>query len=170
METIQQPTETLPDKTLERNITWEENHLQIIACIKKYILQERRTPSIITIAETTGLSAKTVRKHIKDFSNDPAFEEYTSTFKLMVSDVLREVCAMALRGDIKAARLFLEFMGIVKTNNTINNNIVNTQHNYMQINGIPIDEKLIDKLSIEQCNQIEAILISDPAIKDSLPV
>lgn len=66
-----------------------------------------------------------------------------------------EVLRQSIKGDIRAARLFLEFAGSTKGQSRIKN-----QNNFIQINGMELTEEKISKLRPEQLQTIEAVLQS----------
>ena len=60
----------------------------------------------------------------------------------------------ALKGDLKASKLFLDATKEQKTSETK----VNTQHNYVQINKTVINQQVIQQLKPEQLKLIEQII------------
>jgi len=100
-------------------------------------------PSKVEIAKKTELSRPTIHKHLKDYSNHPLYLEQTEQFRIVREKVLAKVFKFAVNGDIKAAKLFLEFIG----NADLKCNTVTIQNNYIQINQIKITQKAAAKLS-----------------------
>jgi hypothetical protein len=72
----------------------------------------------------------------------------------MRDKVLPKVFSYSVQGKMKAAKLFLDFTG----NSDLQGNNINTQNNYIQINQYKLTQEIIQKLDIEQLNQIESIL------------
>jgi biotin operon repressor len=99
------------------NQTWESNHTLITKAIAKLIRQNERLPSKTEIAEATGLSRQTVHKHIKQFGQEALVVEALKQYKFMSSKVLAKIIELAMDGDVKAARLSLEVMGIINSQN-----------------------------------------------------
>ena len=58
---------------------------------------------------------------------------------------------------MKAARLYFEVLGYLRNQSMINAKI-NTQNNYIQINGMILNQETIKQLNPEQLKSIEAIL------------
>lgn len=139
----------------ERNNIWEINNMNIMNAIMQYVEQYGGMPPKSRIAEATGLSRQTVNKHFKDIQNNPLYKGIEEQFKFMIPKVLGEVLRGAISGDMKAAKLYLDFVGENKAKTKINN-----QNNYIQINGIELTEEKISKLKPEQLQTIEAVLQS----------
>lgn len=135
----------------ERNAIWEINNMNIMNAIIQYVQQYGGMPPKIRIAEATGLSRQTVNKHFKDIQNNPLYKGIEQQFKFMIPKVLGEVLRGALTGDMRAAKLYLEFVGESKKQNS-------TQNNYIQINGNVYNEEKLKSLKPEQLQIIETIL------------
>ncbi|RCU42451.1 hypothetical protein EIZ47_08855 [Chryseobacterium lacus] len=139
----------------ERNNIWEINNMNIMNAIMQYVQQYGGMPPKIRIAEATGLSRQTVDKHFKDIQNNPLYKEIEQQFKFMIPKVLGEVLRAAINGDMKAAKIYFDVVSGPKDKTKIN-----TQNNYLQINGILIEEEKLSRLKPEQLKQIEQILHS----------
>ncbi|CAA7195876.1 hypothetical protein CHRY9293_02033 [Chryseobacterium potabilaquae] len=145
--------DSLPEK--KRNQIWEVNHCNIMNAIMDYVETCGAMPTKSRIAEYTGLSRPTIDKHLKEFQNNPLFKGIDEQFKFMIPKVMGEVLRQSIKGDIRAARLFLEYAGGTKGQSRIKN-----QNNFIQINGIELTEEKISKLRPEQLQTIEAVLQS----------
>jgi hypothetical protein len=156
-EGIKVPLDDLED---ERDRVWEKNHKKITECIRDALRVKKGMPSISYIVQGTGLNRKTVRKHVQEFSTTHAFKEHSGKYKLMVGEIMDTLCSLALSNNIKAARLYMELMGMLKTSQVVNHNFINKQTNYVQVNGIEITEEIIKALSPEELKQIEHILVA----------
>lgn len=143
----------------ERNHTWGENHKAIISFVENYMQKERAMPTVTAIAQNTGLARPTVYKHLQGLTGHPAVKEHNNMFKLMISEVLRKVCSEALYGNLKAAKLYMEIMGVLKTSQTVTNNFITDTQNYVQINGIVFNNDLVEGLNLEQLTEIEKIVM-----------
>ncbi len=104
----------------DKNQTWENNHILITRAIALLIRQNERMPSKAEIAVQAGLSRQTVHKHLKQFGNSTIAEEQLEQFNFMASKVLAKIIELAMDGDVRAARLSLEIMGILKNQNKNN--------------------------------------------------
>lgn len=142
-----------------KNQLWENNHYQIISAITKFIEEYGRMPTKNRISEDTGLSRQTIHKHLKNYSEHPLFAEQLKQFRFMADRVLAKVVKAASLGDMKAARLYFDVMGNYGNQTGINTTI-NTQNNYIQINQTKLSQEIVQQLTPEQLNQIEAVLNS----------
>lgn len=140
-----------------KNQLWENNHNSITACISNLMQEYGRMPSKSEIAAKTELSRQTVHKHLKEYSTHPQYLEQIEQFRFLTSKVLTKVFQYAVNGDIKAAKLYLEIMG-GNLGHGVNNTLIKTQNNYIQINGTILSQEEIKKLNPEQLNSIEQIL------------
>jgi len=120
-------------------------------------------PLKIDIAEKTGLSRPTIDKHLKEYTSNPLYIQEEEQFRFMTSKVLAKVFSFAVNGDIRACKLYLEFMGNA-TGQPSNNTLIQNQNNYIQINGRVLSQETIKHLNPEQLNSIETIL------KTALPI
>ncbi|MDI1355362.1 MAG: hypothetical protein PSX36_10610 [bacterium] len=111
-------------------------------------------PTNNEIVERAELSRQTVRKHIKDYSVHPIFIEQQEKLKFITEKVLTKVFQFAVKGDIRACRLYLECMGKIGGQS----NISNTQNNYIQINGLTISQEQIQQLPNEKQKTIRDII------------
>ena len=145
--------DSLPEK--KRNQIWEVNHCNIMNAIMDYVETCGAMPTKSRIAEYTGLSRPTIDKHLKEFQNNPLFKGIDEQFKFMIPKVMGEVLRQSIRGDIRAAKLFLEFAGGAGSKTK-----VNTQNNYIQINGMTVTEEKFTKMNPDQLKTIETILES----------
>ena len=59
----------------------------------------------------------------------------------MTSKVLGKVFYFAVNGDVRACKLYLEFMG--NMNGLTGNTTINTQNNFIQINGTVLSQETI---------------------------
>ncbi|HXB10443.1 MAG TPA: phBC6A51 family helix-turn-helix protein [Bacteroidia bacterium] len=148
------------------NDLWEGNHLLITGAINLLMRANGRMPTKIEIAEKTGLSRKTIHKHIKDLKDNPLFQEQDEQFKLVKGSMLSLLHNMAFKGDVKAIKLFMEATGILGNSKTVNKNIIENQHNYIQINETRLSQEQIKKLSPERLKQIEELLRVPEVIKE----
>jgi predicted transcriptional regulator len=98
---------------LERNITWENNHVAITKAIDFLVRQNERMPTQTEIATETGLSRKTVCMHLFEFKNRRREVVDLDQFNFMASKVLGKIMEKAMDGDMRASRLALQTMGII---------------------------------------------------------
>lgn len=143
--------------TETKNQLWEYNHAQITSAIATLMQEQGRMPSKIDLANKTGLSRPTIDKHLKEYTANPLYIQEIEQFKFMTSKVLAKVFKFAVNGDIRACKLYLEFMGNSNLQ-PINNTLIQNQNNYIQINGRVLSQETIKHLNTEQLNVIESIL------------
>lgn len=134
---------------------WECNHNKIIRAISILMQENARMPSKIELSIKTGLSRQTIHKHHEEYSTHPLYLDQVEQFRFMKEKILATVFRLAVNGDVKAARHFLDFTkypdSSEKSNQTINN--------YIQINQVKITQESIAKLTPAQLIQIEDILL-----------
>ena len=116
-------------------------------------------PTKTEIATKTVLSRQTIHKHLKDFATHPLYAEQMLQFKIMADRVMAKVLKIAVlgEGNVKAARLYFELLGYLGGQSGLNTTI-NTQNNYIQINGTVFSQESIKHLKPEQLNQIENLI------------
>lgn len=148
-----------------KNQIWENNHSSIIQAISILINENYNFPSVTMIAEKVSLSRATVHKHLKTFKEHQSYKLQQDSVQMMADKIVWKMYNLANKGDVKAGRLFLEVAGKVGKPKQQNNNI---QNNYIQINGIKLDQQTILNMNPEQLKVIENALKSTIEIT-SLP-
>jgi hypothetical protein len=141
-----------------RNQLWEYNHNQITWAISNLIQDYGRMPSKTEIALKTELSRQTVHKHLNEYKEHPLYLGQIEQFRFMTSKVLARVFSFAVNGDIGAAKLFFNIVGVANNSQTLNQTLIQNQNNYIQINGTVLSQEAIKHLNPEQLNSIEQIL------------
>jgi len=140
-----------------KNQLWESNHIVILNTISSFMQNYARMPSIVEIATATDLSRQTVNKHLDNFKQHPIHKQQIERFKLMSSSVLAKVYQYAMRGDIKACKLYFNVMGMLN-NDTSQTSQIENQNNYIQINGLTLSQETVKDLNPEQVNFLEEII------------
>jgi hypothetical protein len=151
-----------------KNHIWESNHSKITWAISTLMQEFGRLPSRREVAEKTGLSRQSVYNHLRDYANHPLYLEQNEQFRLLVPKVLSRVYQYALKGDIKAARLFFEVVGNLN-NSKPNKTSIQNQNNFIQINGMVLNQEIIMQLTPGQLNEIEDFfkeVLSKPVSKN----
>jgi hypothetical protein len=139
---------------------WERNHALISNAISGYMQQYGSMPQKSVIAEQTGLSRPTIAKHFETYKASPEFAAQARQFQFMAPKVLANVFKSALKGDVKAARLYFELVGAL--NPQANTTVLNEQNNYIQINNTILSQQNLKQLTADQLNQIESIISNKP--------
>ncbi len=139
-----------------KNSFWEHNHTVISRAISNYMSEYGRMPNKSAIAEETGFSRQTIAKHFAAYQSHPEFAAQMEQFKFMANDVLAKVFKQAGNGDMRAARLYFEMVGVL--NKPQPNTVVSAQNNYIQINNTILNQETVKQLTAEQLNQIENIV------------
>ncbi|WP_419868715.1 winged helix-turn-helix domain-containing protein [Chryseobacterium sp. CT-SW4] len=144
-----------------KNEIWEFNHINMMWGISALIQEKGRMPNKTEIANKIGISRQTVHKHLKEYKESPYYKDFQAQFEIMHSKIMTTVFQLAVKGDIKACRLYLECIGGLKgssSGNSSNNTLVQNQNNYIQINGMVLSQETVKNLNPEQLNTIEGIL------------
>ena len=151
---IWQKSEDLVD-TQTKSEYWECNHILITRAISTLMQENGRMPSKVELSIKSGLSRQTIHNHLNEYSTHPLYIEQVEQFRFMREKILATVLRLAVNGDVKAARRFLDCTkysdSSEKANQTINN--------YIQINQIKITQDSIAKLIPAQLGQIKEILL-----------
>lgn len=157
--------------TSVRNQVWENNHTQITAIISNLMVEYGRMPTKNEIAKETCLSRQTIHKHIKEYSSHPMYLQQMEQYKLLNSTMLAKVYKLALQGDTGAAKLYFRVTGLLENKEALNNTQIQTQNNFIQINGRVLSQENIKHLNPEQLNNIETILQTAlPQLKENKQV
>jgi len=147
----------IPQET--KNSLWEYNHSQITAYLSEFIHDNGRMPHNSELANSTGLSRQTIHKHLKEYQDSPLFNEQQAQLIFLREKVLAKMYSFGVKGNIKAARLFLECTG---AKGTVNNSVTNqTQNNYIQINGTILTQDFFNSLSIDKLQAIQKELLKN---------
>ena len=139
---------------LDQNEIWEFNHRKIEVIIERHVKATGAMPSTVDIAAATKLSRLTVRKHLTAINTSPHTIDQTNGIAIMVPRVMGGVLRQALKGDLKASKIYLDAAHKQKD---APSTVIN-QNNYIQINNTIINQQLIEKLSAEQLKKIELII------------
>ncbi len=140
-----------------KNQLWEYNHNQITYAISTLIQESNRMPSKNEIALKAELSRQTVHKHLQEYLSHPLYLQHIEQFRFLTSKVLAKVFHFAVNGNMKAARLYFDVMGNLNGQLT-NKTSIQNQNNYIQINGVILNQEVVKRLNTEQLNTIETIL------------
>lgn len=127
---------------------WENNQINITNAISKHIKDYGRVPSKTEIAKFTGISRQTVHKHLSEYNTSPLFASQLEEFRILGTKVLASIYEEALKGDIKAAKLFLQTTGWI--NGSGQKVSIGNQNNYIQVNGTIINEEALKQLPPDQ--------------------
>jgi len=130
--------------------------LTITQAIASCISDTGIMPDKNTIADKAGLTRQTIHKHLKECAKHPLNIEHKEKFKLMITKVLSKVLQLALKGDMKAAKIYLNM--VTEKENLRNSSIVQNQRNYIQINNLKITTDEFEKLPIDTIEEIESLL------------
>ena len=137
-----------------RNSLWEYNNSQIYFQIYKTIKDYNRLPTKVEIANSTGLSRQTIHKHFNELEKNELYQQEITKFQMLKPLILSKVFNLAIEGNLLACKLFLNSLSNSTENEqTINNN------NFIQINGLTINQDFIQNLDSKKLNQLQKILI-----------
>jgi len=139
------------------NQLWESNHIQITGAISRLIQDYKRMPSNSEISQHTGLSRQTVHKHLKEYVTNPLYLEQMEQFKFMTSRVLATVYSYAIAGDMRAAKLYFR-VAVNPSTDDRRELLIQSQNNFIQINGMVISQEVIKGLNEKQLLEIEKLI------------
>lgn len=150
----------LPMNETRKDEIWERNHTRITDYIKERAHTTKTIPTKTEIAMELGLSRKTVTKHLTEYRDNRKYKERKEAEEFMLDTVKDRVLAAAVDGDLKAARLCLDFTKLERetVKKGTGDTYINNQHNYLQLNGITLTQELIASLSPVQLSKIEEVL------------
>jgi uncharacterized protein (DUF1697 family) len=146
-----------PDKVEARkegfkNQRWTANEQLIVRTLHSFTKSYSRTPTVLEIAEKTGLSRTTVHKHLVE-------SDYTTIHKQQSKEVLGKLRDKALgmiysigvrNGDVKALMKYVELTTEKEPKSV---------KNFIQINNTKIDNHFIENLPPKVQRQIEEIIL-----------
>ena len=108
---LENPFYTEAQRQDVRNQTWEVNHIRLTSAIQWHINEKGRMPSTNDLVKETGLSRLTIRKHLAEFNYSPFYQEQLQQFRMLSTQVVVQLFNLAMQGDVKAARLYLDAVG-----------------------------------------------------------
>ncbi|MBD2752022.1 hypothetical protein [Spirosoma validum] len=108
---LDSPFQTEERKQEIRNQTWEVNHRQLTSAIHRLISEKNRMPTINKLSQETGISRLTIRKHLRDFHLSDVYQEQLQGLRMLSTQVVIQLFKLAMSGDVKAARLYLDAVG-----------------------------------------------------------
>jgi len=144
-----------------RNQVWEYNHSTITSTIATLMQELGRMPAQREIATKSGLSRQTISKHIEEYTKHNLYLSEVENFRFMASKVLAKMFQFAVNGDTGAAKIFLKAVGAMNETGT-NSTLIQTQNNFVQINGMVIKQETLMQLSPEQIYVIESVFKAIP--------
>ena len=139
---------------LDKNEIWEFNHSKIAVIIERYVRETGNIPTTANIASRTKLTRTTVKKHLAAFNTSPNLSDQTNSMAIMMPRVMGNVLKQALKGDLKASKIYIDAH---KQKDAPGATVIN-QNNYIQINNTIINQQLIEQLKPEQLKKIELII------------
>ena len=141
-----------------KNQIWETNHVKITIAINEFLLDYGRMPTKTEVSEKTGLSRPTIDKHLNDYSQHPEFQIQLRQFRFMGNKLMAKLYQFAMKGDTSAAKLYFSLVGGFEFPGNQLTRFIQTQNNFIQINGMVLSQDSIKYLSQEQLNIIEEVL------------
>jgi predicted transcriptional regulator len=132
----------------------EYNFAIIMADIESTVRRTGCIPPAGNIAESTGLSRKTVHKYLRNYKMTETFSDRNNALVAMAQRVAAKLAQQAMNGDTRAAKMYLDY---VKNSLPAETSSAN-QNNYIQLNKTIINQQVIQQLSPEQQQLIEKII------------
>ena len=148
-----------------RNDIWERNHTRILIAIDTLIDRLGRMPSKPEIAAECQLTRQTIHKHLREFATNSNYQDQYDQFKYLAPVVLAQIYQLARSGDLKAAKLYFNIIGNTQLAHRGNESITH-QNNFININGIVINQHEITKLKPEDIDTIQKIFSATISTKD----
>lgn len=142
--------------TQMKNHTWQRNHLKILGSISDLMQKNNCMPTNTQISIAAGLSEETIYKHLKEFKDHELYKHEADKYQFMLQRVLTTVFNLSVQGDIRACKVFMDYF--ISNNNVQAPTIKQT--NYIQINQTKLSQDIVQQLTPDQLNQIEAVLQS----------
>ena len=136
-----------------RNSIYEYNHRVILGKLHNSMVETGTIPSVIELSELSGLSRQTVNKHMKEYKTSNIYKEDQYKFEMLAGSVLAVVFKMAMRQDLKACKLFLEYTKQT-TPSKVGTYIDKQQNNFNTI----LNPNVIESLTPQQIIDIEAVI------------
>ena len=152
----EEPADTAERELEEtRNRNWENNHYAILTQTYFMMNENARMPSYTELAVATGLSRQTISQHFREFAWQPMHLAEIEQLKSLAPQLLTVVANEAMNGNIKASKLFFKLVEEICPAPDDNNPA--QMNNYMLVNGIMIDQPLMDKIGYEKRQAIEDV-------------
>lgn len=144
--------------TPRNELTREANQRKIHTAMQRLLNKNGQMPSKSQIAEATGLSRKTVSKHLAESSNN---NDMLNQLAMMAPHVMNSVLQKALNEqDMHAARLYMKVTGDMLQQQA-------TKPNYISIDTTIVSQAAIDDMSPEQKAKVLHAINEKPVL-DSL--
>ena len=150
-----------------KNALWGRNHIYITNSIHNYIEKNGIMPPVSEIAIDTKISRQSIYKHLKEWEASPQNQALMSNFKILKHKVIAKVTKMALNGNMKAAKLYFDVVSPAISPET-KPEVIQTQNNYIQINGTIISQDILKNLQPAQLDTIENIFKSVSNLKKNI--
>jgi hypothetical protein len=141
-------------RVLNKQVVYEYHHAVILRTIDNIIRETGRIPPVANIVAITGYSRTTVQKHLKGAHASETRAEKMQAVGMMTENLLGVLLKAAMKGDTKAAKLYLDNMHRFVPAATH----VSNQNNYIQVNNTVINQQVIQQLNPEQLKLIEQIV------------
>jgi hypothetical protein len=138
-----------------KNHTWQRNHLKILASISNLMQKNNRMPANTEISIEAGLSEETTYKHLKEFKENDLYKHEADKFRFMKDRVLTTVFNLAVQGDVRACKVYLDCFA---SNITAPAIPALEQTNYVQINNLKITASDLEQLPPATLQKIENLI------------
>lgn len=165
---LESPFQTEEQKQDLRNQTWEDNHNKVIQAISQKMRENGRMPATNELLKRTGLSRQTITKHLRSFQQSASYQEHLLKFRLMSDSILAQLFGLAMQGDVKAAKVYLDAVGGLTGLGS--NAVPKPATNYIQINNnIKIDQLTFGLLPETVQQQITRLVLEGLQTTSGLP-
>ena len=140
-----------------KNQLWDMNHIKILEAMNRMLSKHGLFPTKTYLATETGLSRNTIQKHLDRYQDSSQHKFYRESLVLIHQNLLSTLYHQAYHGNMKAARLYMEATGLIQSS-TYRQDANNS--NFIQINGITINQTLLNSLSTDIQQTITKLILS----------
>jgi len=156
----------------KRKRDWHTNHQAILAVVTGFLYDIKRMPTDTEIAEQTGLSQRTVQRHLREYKESPRYKELLNGIEMLKVQILATLGRHATQGDERPAKIFLDYfvkqdqIQLEREKLQLQREKIKTQ-NLIQINGVTIN---INDLPKEKRELIDKVIEDIPRAANEIKV
>jgi len=103
-ETVANRTTAKSEERTKTRLDWETNQVMIQEAFIKLLKKKKRKPTAVELAEETGLSTRSIDRHIKQMK----FDMQNDTWRALTPAVMHSIFKGATRGGVFAQKLWLQ--------------------------------------------------------------
>jgi len=145
-----------------KSVMWDSNHVRILNYIHNYVKSYWTVPTITNIAQDTGLSRRTIYKHLNETNIQDYLGKEFNKYTLLMPKVLGCLYSLCFheysdrRDVIRASKVILDFLQFsTKYGGSVS---IREQNNHITINNTTITQDQLQKLSPDKLSEIEMLI------------